>query len=102
MIFNTALNKLDKKNIWKGTYGMVYTIIHWQPADILCIEIVSNSCTINVILLEIKDATKLCLCIIRVWLLFCSVRVSISLHFLPILFVKLGFQFLNLFSSQKT
>ena len=30
--------------------------------------------------------------IIRVWSLFCSVRVFISLHFLPILLVKQGFR----------
>ena len=32
------------------------------------------------------------LCIIQVWLLFCSVWVYISLHFLPILLVKLVFR----------
>ena len=51
----------------------------------------------------LKELRNCILCIIRVWSLFCSVRVYMSLHFLslhyislyflPILLVKLGFRF---------
>ena len=47
-------------------------------------------------LLILKELRNCILCIIRVWLLFCSVRVYISLHFLPILLAKLRFS-LSLF-----
>ena len=39
----------------------------------------------------LKELRNCILCIIRVWSLFCSVRVDISLHFLPIPLLKLGF-----------
>ena len=40
----------------------------------------------------VNGAANCVLCFIRVWSLFCSVRVYISLHFPLILFVKLGFR----------
>ena len=43
----------------------------------------------NIVLKELRNCI---LCIIRVWSLFCSARVHVSLHFLPILLVKLGFR----------
>ena len=45
--------------------------------------------TVSVILKELRNCI---LCIIRVWSLFCSARVYISLHFLPDFLVKLGFR----------
>ena len=39
-----------------------------------------------------KELQNCILCIIRVWSLFCSVRVFVSLHFLAILLAKLGFR----------
>ena len=42
----------------------------------------------------LQELRNCILCIIPVWSLFCSVRVYKSLHFLPILLVKLGFVFL--------
>ena len=44
---------------------------------------------------SIKELRNCILCIIPVWSLFCLVRVYKSLHFLPILLVKLGFVFLS-------
>ena len=44
--------------------------------------------------ITLKELRNFILCIIHVGSLFCSVRVYISLHFLPIIFVKLGFVFL--------
>ena len=44
--------------------------------------------TFNLILKKVRNCI---LCIIRVWSLYCSVRVYTSLHFLPIRFVKLEF-----------
>ena len=38
----------------------------------------------------LKELRNCILYIIRVWLLFCSVRVYVSLHFLPVLLVILG------------
>ena len=40
---------------------------------------------------ELKELRNCSLWIICVWSLFCSVRVYINLHFLPIILVKLGF-----------
>ena len=40
----------------------------------------------------LKELRNCILFIIRVWSLFCSVRVYATLHFLPILLVKLGFR----------
>ena len=42
-------------------------------------------------LIMLKELQNCILCIIPVWSLFCSVQVYKSLHFLPILLVKLGF-----------
>ena len=42
--------------------------------------------------INLKGLRNCILCIIRVWSLFCSARVYISLHFLPVLLVKLGFR----------
>ena len=42
---------------------------------------------------KLKELRNCILRIIRVWSVFCSVQVYISLHFLPILLVKLGFRF---------
>ena len=39
----------------------------------------------------LKELRKFILCIIPVWSVFCSVRFYISLDFLPVLLVKLGF-----------
>ena len=44
------------------------------------------------IYLSLKELRNCILCIICVWSLFCSVRVYISLHFLPILLVILDFR----------
>ena len=41
---------------------------------------------------DLKELRNYILCIIRVWSLLCSVRVYISLHFLPTRLVKLGFR----------
>ena len=41
---------------------------------------------------ELKDLRNCILCLISVWSLFCSVRVYISLHFLPMILVKLDFR----------
>ena len=40
---------------------------------------------------NLKELRSCVLRIIRVWSVFCSVQVYISLHFLPILLIKLGF-----------
>ena len=43
-------------------------------------------------LLLLKELRNCILCIISVWSLFCSARVYKSLHFLPVLLVKLSFR----------
>ena len=40
----------------------------------------------------LKELQNCILCVVGLWSLFCSVRVSIILHFLPILLVKLSFR----------
>ena len=40
----------------------------------------------------LKELQNCILCVVGVWSLFCSVRVYIILHFLPILLVKLSFR----------
>ena len=53
---------------------------------------------------HLKELRNFILCIIRVWLLFCSIRVYISLHFLPrfssfcVLVFLLSYLWLSIFS----
>ena len=62
-----------------------------------------NSCQYYIVKVNSQDNRTRCqtclkqlrnciLCIISAWSFFCSARVNISLHFLPILLVKLGFR----------
>ena len=45
----------------------------------------------------LKDLRNCILCVIQVWSVFYSVRVYISLHFIPILLVKLSFRPLRVY-----
>ena len=58
---------------------------------ILQLILIHFSCS-NHKIFFLKELQKCILCIIRVWSVFCSVQVYISLHFLPILLIKPGFR----------
>ena len=64
-----------------------YRVSSW-PTGIMC-----SPPKWNHWILRLKELRNCILCTIPVWSLFCSVRIYIILHFLPIILVKLDFCF---------
>ena len=76
-----------------------FSCFYWRNSSRLCKCFIKNAVLKNFAKftgrslcwsLFLKGLRSCILCIIRVWSVFCLVRIYISLHFLPFLMVKLG------------